>query len=63
MGQVKSNLIDLNAEMPTRRKANNGHRERLNDWTPSGDAIVRSAPNKTKVQKTAEMTVSSFRYI
>jgi hypothetical protein len=53
----KSTLIDSNAEMPTRRKAGNGHRERLNEMTPrTGDVIVRSASNDTKMQKVAEMT-------
>ena len=56
---LKSTLIDSNAGMPTRRKARNSHRERLNEMTPrTGDAIVRSASNDTKMQKAAEMTAS-----
>jgi len=33
-----------------------GHRERLSEGTPKGDAIVWTASNYTKMQKLAEMT-------
>jgi hypothetical protein len=54
----KSTLIDLNAEMPTRRKQAEvaGHRERLNKPTSrTDDAIVRSHTNR-KYENLAEMT-------
>jgi N4-gp56 family major capsid protein len=45
MVAVKSSLIDSNAAMPTRRKPFFGHRERLSEKTPQGDATVRSLGN------------------
>jgi hypothetical protein len=57
---MKFSLIDLDAEMQTGRKVSSSHRERLSERTPrTGDAIVCSASNYTKMQKLAEMT-SSF---
>jgi len=55
----KSSLIDSNAAMPTRRKASNGHRERLSEKTPKGDATVRSLGN-LNLKRLAEMTSPSF---
>jgi hypothetical protein len=42
--ECEFSLMDLNPEMGTRRKAE-GHRERLNERTPQGDAIVCSGGN------------------
>jgi hypothetical protein len=58
MAELKLDLIDSNAAMPTRRNQNMD-RERLSDQAPEviGDAIVRSH-TKMKYEKMAEMTIS-----
>ena len=62
MAELKLALIDSNAEMPTRRKTSNSHRERLNERAPEvGDVIVRSHTNR-KYERIAEMTILLLVY-